>query len=397
MRLSELIDRANLPDLIAQEWGPDAVRGLTRERSGVICDRRAGQQETHPSFSVYKHGNRWRWKRHGGDEASGNAYGFLLECGYSKQQAREELARHAGVTLDTWQPSRPRPAYSAPDPLSEARAKLARCKPFDDRELGRVAGLLAPLRREDAAGRDLERRGLLGWPGLRVGQLRRDFITRDGRLMAHAGALGVLMTEPDGQVMALKVRNIGTADDLRAADLDRYVYRIGGHGAPSWCSPGYGQGQALLITEGELNGAAASLASEVCGLGLDVQGLAGAGGTPFLEGIAGRVVYLYADGDAAGLACLERLGKLAYTAGALEVRALAPLPEGDFCELLGSLGAAAFAEWLQTSLDAADLGPQPDLGPTAVLNKTLSGTVPSIWGQQKNTCRGIWGHRRGVL
>ena len=145
MTLSELIERMSLPDLIAQEWGPDAVRGLTRERGGVTCDRRAGQHETHPSFSVYKHGNVWRWKRHGGDEASGNAYGFLLACGYSELQAREELARHAGVTLDTWQPRTPRPVYQAPDPLSEARAVLARSTPFDDRELERVAVLVAPL------------------------------------------------------------------------------------------------------------------------------------------------------------------------------------------------------------------------------------------------------------
>ena len=353
MKLSELIERANLPDLIAQEWGPDAVRGLTRERGGVICDRRPGQQETHPSFSVYKHGNLWRWKRHGGDEASGNAYGFLLECGYSDLQAREELARHAGVSLDTWQPSRPRPTFFVPDPLSEARAVLARCQPFDEQELGRIAGLLAPLRREDAAARDLERRGLLGWSGLRVGQLRRDFITREGRMLAHAGALGVLLSAPDGQRCGLKVRNIGTADELRAAGLDRYIYRIGGHGAPAWCSPDYGSGAALLIVEGELNGAAAARATEVCGLSLDVQGLAGAGGTPFLEGMAGRVVYLYADGDAAGAACLQRLGKLAQAAGAVEIKVLAPLPEGDFCELLGSLGAAAFGEWLQGQLSSA--------------------------------------------
>ena len=368
MNLSDLLDRVNLPDLIAQEWGPDAVRGLIRERGGVICDRRPGQHETHPSFSVYKHGNLWRWKRHGGDEASGNAYGFLLECGYTATQAREELARHAGVSLDTWQPSkeRPTPTYLAPDPLSEARGVLARCKPFDDRELEQVAALVAPLCPQDAASRDLERRGLFGCPGLQVGRLRRDFVTRQGRTLAHLGALGVLLTGPDGQTWGLKVRNIGTADELRAAGLDRYVYRIARHGAPAWCSPGYGKGAALLIVEGELNGAAASLASEVCGLGLDVQGLAGAGGTPHLDGMAGRMVYLYADSDAAGLICLERLGKLAQSAGALEVRMLAPLPEGDFCELLGSLGAAAFGAWLEGRLSSAELWQSSITGKTAL-------------------------------
>lgn len=145
MKLHELLDKVNLPDVIAQQWGPDAVRGLTRERGGVICDRRPGQEETHPSFSVYKHGDILRWKRHGGDGASGNAYDFLLECGYTAAQAREELARLAGVTLDTWQPSRPCPVHRAPDPLSEARAVLARCKPLNEQELGRIAGLVETL------------------------------------------------------------------------------------------------------------------------------------------------------------------------------------------------------------------------------------------------------------
>ena len=229
---------------------------------------------------------------------------------------------------------------------------LARCTPFDEREVSKALGLLAPLSLQDAAGRDLEQRGLFDWAGLQVGRLRRDFITRDGRKLAHAGALGVLLFRPDGQMCGLKVRNIGTADELRAAGLDRYVYRIGGHGAPAWCSPDYGKGAALLIVEGELNGAAAARGAEVAGLSLDVQGLAGAGGTPFLDGMAGRVVYLYADGDAAGAACLERLGKLAHAAGALEVRGLAPLAEGDFCELLGTLGAAEFGAWLQASFQA---------------------------------------------
>ena len=250
---------------------------------------------------------------------------------------------------------------------------------------------------QTAAGRDLERRGLYGWSGLRVGQLRRDFITREGRTLARAGALCIFITGPDGQVCALKVRNIGTADELRAAGLDRYVYRIGGHGAPAWCSPGYGQGKALLITEGELNGAAASLAAEVCGLSLDVQGLAGAGGTPFLDGIEGRVVFLYADGDTAGLSCLERLGKLAQRAGAAEVRVLAFLQSGDFCDMCSGLGVAVFGAQLQAMLSSADLGARSDLSPTAVPNKTLSGTVPSIWGQRSTPSRSIWGIKRGLL
>ncbi|AWN24204.1 hypothetical protein DKM44_14000 [Deinococcus irradiatisoli] len=353
MKLAELLDVVNLPDLIAQEWGPDAARGLTRERGGVICDRRPGQEETHPSFSVYKP-HIWRWKRHGGDGASGNAYGFLLECGYTPQQAREELARHVGVALDTWQPSSYRPALSAPDPVREALGVLERCQPFDARELSKALRLLAPVSIDDAAGRDLQRRGLYGWPGLQAARLRRDFLSRDGRIIAHAGALGVLIHGPDEQVYGLKIRNLGSADELQKAGFARYIYRIGRHGAPAWCSPSYGRSDGLLIVEGELNGAAAALAAEVAGLSLDVQGLAGAGGTPFLEGMQGRRVHLYADPDPAGMACLERLSKLAQATGALEVRVLPALPDGDFSDLCGKLGPTDFANVLLDLFQRAD-------------------------------------------
>jgi len=328
MGLDELLPLVSLRDIIAQECGEDAANGLTRNRSGVICDPRPGHLETTPSFSVFKKGDIELWKRHGGDGASGNAYGFLLECGYSPAQAREELARHAGISLDAWRPTPQRAAYVASDPVQEAQAVLARCTPFDEHEVSKALGLLAPLSLQDAAGHDIKRRGLLGWSGLHAGQLRRDFITRDGQKLAHAGALGVLLFRPDGQMCGLKVRNIGTADDLRAAGLDRYIYRIGGHAAPAWCSPGYGQGDAVLIVEGELNGAAAARAAEAAGLSLDVQGLAGAGGTPFLEGLAGRPVYLYADPDKAGRACIQRVGQLARAAGAREVRVLSSLAFG---------------------------------------------------------------------
>lgn len=356
MRLGELLDAVNLPDVIAQECGPDAVRGLHRERGGVIRDPRPAHRETHPSFSVYRDGKgRWRWKRHGGGDADrGDALAFLEAIGYRPEHAREELARHAGVSLDTWKPSHERPAYQAPDPLREARAVLDRCAPLDKEELSRAYGLLSPIARQSRAGHDLQRRGLSGWKGLQVGTLRRDFSTREGRMLAHAGALAFFLRGPDGQPWGLKVRNLGTADSLRAAGLDRYVYRIARHGAPAWCSPSYGQGDGVLIVEGELNGAAAARALSVSGQRLDVQGLAGAGGVPFLHGLHGQPVSLYADPDAAGAACLERVGKVAQAAGAREVRVLSPLHDGDFSDLCGKLGAATFAGVLLDRIAGAD-------------------------------------------
>ncbi|WP_425146172.1 hypothetical protein [Deinococcus sp.] len=361
MKLADLFPLINLPDLIAQEWGGEAVRGLIRERGGVICDPRPGHSETRASFSVYRRGDLWRWKRHGGDEGSGTAYGFLLECGYTHRQAREELHRLAGVPLDGGPVTvRPRMVYTPPSAIEQARRTLTGISPLNAAEQARVVSLLAPLTDGDGAAQDLQRRGLWGYSGLQAARLRHDFSSREGRLIAHAGALGFLLRNPDGRTAGLKLRNLGSADELQAAGLCRYVYRISGHGAPAWCSPEYGQGQALLIVEGELSGAAAACGLSAAGLALDVQGLAGAGGVPYLEGMAERVVYLYADPDPAGAACIERVGRIATQAGAAEVRVLAPLEDGDFCDELGRLGAAAFGEQLQERLKGAELV-QPDI------------------------------------
>ena len=402
MKLSALLDLINLPALINLKCGEDAAHGLSRERGGVIRDPRPGYTETRPSFSVYLHAGRWRWKRHdGSDTQQGSAYDFLLSLGDSEARAREQLERLAGVASSWAFPSLPRVVHTPPDPLEQARGALSRCAPLKPDELEKVTRLLSPLTEQDQAAQDLLARGLLGWKGLQVGTLRRTFQTREGKVLARAGALGFLLNGPDGQAWGLKT-NLGSAAELAAAGVDRYVYRIAGHGAPAWCSPSYGQGSVLLITEGELNGAAASRALSAAGLTLDVQGLAGAGGVPHLGGMAGRVVYLYADADPAGAACLERVGRIAQAAGAAEVRVLPASTDGDFCDLLGRLGAAECGRQIGIRLETAqlrvfDLGPRSDLGPAPVPETMLSGTVPSIWGQQNTPCRGIWKHRRGLI
>ena len=368
MKITGLLEYINLPDLITRECGADAAHGLSRERGGVICDPRPGHNEARPSFSVYLHSGRWRWKRHdGSDGQKGSAYDLLLSLGYSETQAREELERLAGVPASGWQPSSRNPALTIPDPLEHARGALSRCASLTLDELAKVTYLLSPLTEQDQAAQDLQTRGLLGWEGLQIGTLRRNFQTREGKVLAHAGALCFLLTGPDGKAWGLKVRNLGSADELAAIGADRYVYRIAGHGAPAWCSPRYGQCAKLLIVEGELNGAAASRGLSAAGLALDVQGLAGASGVPHLEGMAGRVVYLYADPDPAGIACVERMRRIAQAVGAAEVRVMAPLGEGDFCDLLGRLGAVEFGGQLQDRLNDAELWQSANSGKTGLL------------------------------
>ena len=293
MKLTDLLEHVNLPDLIARECGVEAAHGLNRERGGVIRDPRPGHAEMRPSFSVYQRRGRWRWKRHdGGDGQQGSAYDFLIGLGYAETQAREEVERVAGVASSWASPARPRVVYTPPDALEQAHRTLSRYIPLTPDELVKVTRLLSPLMEQDQAAQELQTRGLLGWEGLQVGTLRRTFQTREGKVLAHAGALCFVLNGPDGKAWGVKARNLGSAVELAAAGVDRYVYRIAGHGAPAWCSPTYGQGMNLLVVEGELNGAAASRALKASKLGLDVQGLAGAGGVPHLQGMAGRVVYL---------------------------------------------------------------------------------------------------------
>jgi hypothetical protein len=404
MNIGDLIAKIHLPTLIGSEFGSDAIQGLREERGGVICDPRPAWREENPSFSVYKaRSGSWRWKRHGGDEAGGNAYDLLLEVGHTKEQALTKLQRLAGGSLDSRHTGSTlsHSIHTPPTVLDLARGAIARIVPLTPDEQAKSARMLAPLKIQDAAAQDLKARGLLGWDGLQAGKLRGNFQTREGKVLARAGALGFLLIGPDGNLRGLKVRNLGSTSDLAAAGVDRYVYRIAGHGAPAWCSPSYSQDTALLIVEGELNGAAAARALLASGQTLNVQGLAGAGGVPFLDGLPGTVVYLYADPDKAGLTCLARVGELAQAAGADEIRVLAPLDEGDFCDELGRLGAVAFGGWLRTALKAAqpapDLGPRLELGTPTVPKTILSGTTPSIWGQQRRSRQDIWGHKRGVL
>ena len=343
--LTAAIEAADLQALIVEHCGHEAVRGLHPARGGVIRDPRPGHEERNPSFSVYRAGPVWRYKRYGGDEASGTAYDFLLAMGYSASQAREELLRRAGLA-DAAPWTAPRPAPVRIDPLAQVRAHLSTCSPLSLEELDRLPRLVAPLHSTDPAALDLARRGL--WPLKDAGKLRRDFRTPDGRLLAATGALTLQIPGPEGQPWALKVRN----PDM--PELSRYVYRIAGHGNPAWCSPDYGQAEAVLLVEGELNGAAASVAARHAGLSLDVQGLASAGGVPHLEGLAGRPVYLYFDGDEAGRAGAARVATLARDVGAKVVRVLASLAgDLDCCDLLGERGPVAFGAWLRAALESS--------------------------------------------
>jgi hypothetical protein len=352
-RCQATLAEVNLVQLIVALVGPEVTHVLSPERGGVIRDIRPGHQESQPSFSVFRRSDGlWRWKRHGGDEAGGSAYDLLLAFGYAPRNAWRRLEECCGRPVSS---SFGRWSATPSQPVQVARPAPAMCTPLSAAERQRLPRLLAPIATGSPAHQELTRRGLADWAGLTAGQLRAHHLGSGNRLLALAGALALIIRGPDGQPWGLKVRNPGRAEVLAQQGLNRYVYRISRHGAPAWCSPGYGTHPEVLIVEGELNGAAAARALTAAGRPCDVQGLAGAGGMPHLTGLAGRLVYLYADPDAAGAAGLERLHRLAQKAGADEVRMLAPLPSGDFCDQLGALGLTTFSSLLVQLLDTAPL------------------------------------------
>ncbi|CAM3974873.1 DNA-primase RepB domain-containing protein [Deinococcus marmoris] len=88
-----------------------------------------------------------------------------------------------------------------------------------------------------------------------------------------------------------------------------------------------------------------------------------------------------------------------------EIRSTVPrairdgLAAADPLEHVGGIGGGicVFRAETPAVFGANHLGPKNDLGPGGESNKTLSGTVKSIWGQRSQHMRTIWGTKRGRL
>jgi hypothetical protein len=319
-----------------------------------MCDPRPGCEEVHPSFSIFVGADgKWRWKRHGGDGAGGDAYDLLIALGHQPGQAMRLLRQHVGAALPV--AHRSVAARPAQDPLTVAQQQASGCHPMSETDEVRIRRHFTAVQPGSPAALDLKRRGLWQWPDINVGQLKQPWITREGRLQAHAGALGLWIPGPDGATHTCKIRNLGSAAELAGCQLERYLYAVRGYGAPAWCSAGYGRGGALLMVEGEYNGAAATRALRQRGCDYDVQGLAGADGPiHWPSGLLGRVVYVAADDDRAGAGCVARVAAIAQAAGAAGVRVVTPPPDGeDYCDLAGRLGLDGLGDWLLTRLQDA--------------------------------------------
>ncbi|MFN4073337.1 MAG: hypothetical protein ACK4G4_07995 [Thermus sp.] len=288
--LTQAIDTVDLPELVARLF-PES--GARPGRPGLY--RAVWRGDKKPSLSLFKAGGVWFFRDHATGE-SGNAYHLLLAAGFSKAEAVEILLGERPLPE---LPKRLRRGKEKPKPpvdlgaaLSEAQARLREAK-----ELPEV----------------LKGRGLT---------LREAVLLGMG--LSPEGDLYLPVYDPEGRVVAVKVRH------LRPRDGQRYRYLTRGCGTPPWYGPGYGKRAGVLVVEGELNAVALYLA---VGDLLDVVGVAGVNGT--LPEPDGRPTFLLLDGDEAGRKAAERWQ--AELGGYL----LTPLEGGDACEVAEALGREA--------------------------------------------------------
>ncbi|QLG10663.1 hypothetical protein HLB42_07685 [Deinococcus sp. D7000] len=356
---------------------------------GLIRDPRPERAEQSPSFSTWpgKDDGGAMFQRKGSGE-TWNAMQWLEQygnggAGMTSAEAAKLLITRAGV-MDTWVSGpvaghfRPRPP-SMSTRLREHQGQNYAAEPLRAIQGWKpLKGACDGVQRHSAAWKALEDRGLP--PALPL-----DFLEAYWRPPQTARSLSRLITPdalafavrgPDGpEPVAVKYRNAGTAEQLKASGRDRYVYPKGHKGVPAHCSPDLTASDVLteIWTEGELNGVAFMLAIEAAGLtNVGVQGMAGAGGYPHVRhALEGRRIFIYADEDTAGVEARVKWARLAVELGATPYM-LPPLPDGmDAAEFLGlqwrrgiseieQTGAAALGSWLTEHIAAAQAWTEPD-------------------------------------
>ncbi len=323
--LDRAIDAVDLPALIADLYPSSGARA---GHAGSI--KAAWRDDKNASASLNLEGGRWLFHDFATDQG-GNAFHYLTQIqGYGPAQAADELKRRAGLSDGAGTPMRAVSAARALPAPTPAKVYA----PLSDQQLEAIRGNLEPVKANSGAALDLARRGL---PLVDYLQVKRG----DGKV--KAGALVITVRNHAGQVMNVKVRN---PDPLEGAP--RYVYLVPGHGAPP--DQQLDNGGAVLIVEGELNAARTRMALENIGLTFAVQGVAGANGQPDLSRVAGRDVFVYADGDTAGVKAARVWSESALQAGAAVARVLQPLEgEQDFCDLEHD----ALEAWLSEAIQGA--------------------------------------------
>ncbi|CAM3621638.1 hypothetical protein [Deinococcus frigens] len=366
---------------LAAHLGKPTPHLIGSQHEGALCDFRDGQEEEDPSLSYGAGKGGPVFNRFGGDGFQGGALAFLVSSGIPQPEAVALLLDWAGVKEEGWKPGegKARPGIRvtgkrAAD-LARMTGKLEKLAPLEETEVvKRLRGWerLTP----DSEGPEAVEVARRGLTVALTGQLAAYRWTgREGpeggpwktfRLPGHIlpGALAFEVTGPDGKPWALKVRNPGSKEDLKASGANRYAYIGKGQGAPAHFLPGEGETLAHIITEGELNAVAVRIMLDAAlsgaggppseaARGFAVQGVASSEAVPHVSPVKdGQAVYIYADGDAAGDKARQTWAALFYARGARvyqigENRGLFSFkPDGgseykmdaDACDALGNVG-----------------------------------------------------------
>jgi hypothetical protein len=163
----------------------------------------------------------------------------------------------------------------------------------------------------------------------------RGFSPNDRKALgiAQSGDDAVLaITDPLGNIVALKKRHA-----VFREGQSRYFYLTKDCGTPAWCSPCFWTSQDVLIIEGEINGMSCALVRHNGDKDLAVMGVAGTGGSLWLEALKDKDVYVYGDDDKPGQEAKDKWALAAYHAGAKSVMTLEPW-EMDANDILAKLG-----------------------------------------------------------
>lgn len=311
--LTEAINAVDLPALVA-ELHPES--GAKPGTADLV--RAAWRGDRNPSFSLYRsRSGIWMFKDHAlGQE--GNAFHFLRDIIKQKpQEAARFLMDRVGIL--------PTQNGHAKKPEREPERKLPASPriPLTEDELDAVEF-------DSDYGTGKVPRALLGRGITDADCLTYGIYDDDGDAVFR-------ILETNGVVVGYKRRYAG-------ASAQRYGYEFRGHGSPAWCNPGFGKAQRVLVVEGELNALIAHSVLSEEGISMDVMGIAGANGGPYWDGLKGKNVYVYADGDKPGQEARATWLEVAKEAGAESAFAIHPIAGKDFCDIAGESRKALVAE-----------------------------------------------------
>lgn len=311
--LTEAINAVDLPALVAELHPESGARPGTAD-----LVKASWRGDRNPSFSLYRSRTGiWMFKDHAlGQE--GNAFHFLRDIIKQRpQEAAQYLMSRVGVM---------------PTPRGQDRRTMER------REKELPASSRVPLTAEELDAVEFD-------SNYETGKLPKAL---EGRGITDADCLAYGIYDDKGdavfQILEPNGVTVGYKRRIAKASAQRYAYEFKGHGSPAWCNPGFGKAQRVLVVEGELNALIAHSVLSEEGVSIDVMGIAGANGGPYWDGLKGKQVYVYADGDKPGQEARAAWLEVAKAAGAESAHAINPIPGKDFCDIAGESRKALVAE-----------------------------------------------------